>query len=163
MTENRMALDELAKAVGELLLAKKQTLSTAESCTGGGVAVCVTSIPGSSAYFQGAVVAYSNEVKMKLLHVSPLTLQKQGAVSRETVIEMVKGAMNTMNSDYAIATSGIAGPSGGTLEKPVGTIWIAVGNKENITAWKQEGDSGRAENTEKAIKNALFLLYNMLK
>lgn len=158
-----MLLDELAKTVGELLQAKKQTLATAESCTGGGIAACITSIPGSSAYFQGAVVAYSNEAKVKLLHVSPLTLQKQGAVSRETVVEMVKGAMDALNSDYAVATSGIAGPSGGTQEKPVGTIWMAVGNKENITAWKQEGDSGRTENTEKAIKNALFLLYNMLK
>ena len=109
----------LEEKIGELLKAKKMTLSTAESCTGGSIAALITSVPGSSEYFKGGVVAYSNEVKMNMLHVSPETLQKYGAVSRETVIEMVQGVMESMKTDCAVATSGIAGPGGGTPEKPV--------------------------------------------
>ena len=116
----------LEEKIGELLKAKKLTLSTAESCTGGSIAALITSVPGSSEYFKGGVVAYSNEVKMNMLYVSPETLQKYGAVSRETVIEMVQGVMESMKTDCAVATSGIAGPGGGTPEKPVGTIWMAV-------------------------------------
>ena len=106
--------------VGELLKAKNFSLSTAESCTGGGIAALITSVPGSSEYFKGGIVAYSNEIKADLLHVSVETLAQYGAVSRETVVEMVKGAMKTLKTDCAVATSGIAGPGGGTPEKPVG-------------------------------------------
>ena len=105
---------KLEEKVGELLKAKKLSLSTAESCTGGGIAALITSVPGSSEYFNGSIVAYSNEIKMSLLHVSAETLEKHGAVSRETVTEMVKGAMKTLKTDCAVATSGIAGPGGGT-------------------------------------------------
>ena len=108
--------------VGELLKAKNFSLSTAESCTGGGIAALITSVPGSSEYFKGGIVAYSNEIKADLLHVSVETLAQYGAVSRETVVEMVKGAMKTLKTDCAVATSGIAGPGGGTPEKPVGTV-----------------------------------------
>ena len=153
----------LEEEVGFLLKSKNLTLSTAESCTSGGVAVLITSVPGSSEYFNGGIIAYSNEVKMSLLHVSPETLEKQGAVSRETVIEMVKGAMKALNSDCAIATSGIAGPGGGTSEKPVGTVWIATAYKSEIATFKQEGDSGRAANVQNAIQNALLLLIGLLK
>lgn len=146
-----------------MLKSKKMTLSTAESCTGGGIAALLTSVPGSSDYFNGGIVAYSNEVKMSLLHVSAETLEKHGAVSRETVTEMVKGAMDTLKTDYAVATSGIAGPGGGTPEKPVGTVWIAVGHKNEIVAMKQEGDLGRAGNVQKAIQNALLMLLEKLK
>ena len=154
---------KLEEKVGELLKEKKLFLSTAESCTGGGIAVLITSIPGSSEYFNGGIVAYSNEIKMSLLHVSAETLEKDGAVSRETVTEMVKGAMKTLKTDCAVATSGIAGPGGGTPEKPVGTVWIAAAYKNEIVTMKQEGDEGRKGNVKKAIQNALMLLYERLK
>lgn len=149
--------------IGMLLKTKKLSLSTAESCTGGGIAALVTSVSGSSEYFNGGIVAYSNEVKMSLLHVSAETLEKYGAVSRETVTEMVKGAMETLKTDCAVATSGIAGPGGGTPEKPVGTVWIAAAYKNEIVTMKQEGDSGRARNVQKAIQNALLLLCDKLR
>ena len=139
------------------------TLSTAESCTGGGIAALITSVPGSSDYFKGGIVAYSNEVKMGMLHVSQETLMKQGAVSQETVIEMAKGAMKSMNTDCAVATSGIAGPGGGTLEKPVGTIWMAVVCGNEVMTKKEEGDLGRKENVKRTILDALTLLSDMLE
>lgn len=154
---------KLEEEIGKLLIANNLSLSTAESCTGGGVAALITSVPGSSVYFKGGIVAYDNEVKKNLLGVSPETLSAYGAVSRETVIEMAKGAMNRLKTDCAIATSGIAGPGGGTLEKPVGTVWIAVAYKNEIVTMKLEGDDGRAGNVEKAIKNALIMLRNGLE
>lgn len=154
---------KLEEEIGKLLIANNLSLSTAESCTGGGVAALITSVPGSSGYFKGGIVAYDNEVKKNLLGVSPETLSAYGAVSRETVIEMAKGAMNRLKTDCAIATSGIAGPGGGTLEKSVGTVWIAVAYKNEIVTMKQEGDDGRAGNVEKAIKNALIMLRNGLE
>ena len=132
---------KLEEKVGELLKAKKLSLSTAESCTGGGIAALITSVPGSSEYFNGSIVAYSNEIKMSLLHVS----------------------MKTLKTDCAVATSGIAGPGGGTPEKPVGTVWIAAAYKNEIVTMKQEGDEGRKGNVEKAIQNALLLLCEKLK
>lgn len=153
----------LEVSVGELLKKKKLTVSTAESCTGGSIAARLTSIAGSSEYFNGGIVAYSNEVKMNILHVSRQTLEKHGAVSEETVVEMVKGAMKALKTDCAVATSGIAGPGGGTPEKPVGTVWIAAGYKNEIRTYRQESDHGRAGNIEKASNNALMLLQNLLK
>ena len=149
--------------IGELLKAKNLSLSTAESCTGGGIAALITSVPGSSEYFNGGIVAYSNEIKKDLLHFSAETLSEYGAVSRETVIEMVKGAMKTLKTDCAVATSGIAGPGGGTPEKPVGTVWIAAAYKNDIVTMKQEGDRGRAGNVQSAIQNALSMLCEKLK
>nr|WP_246593242.1 CinA family protein [Caecibacteroides pullorum] len=149
--------------MGNLLKSKKLSLSTAESCTGGGVAAAITSVAGSSEYFMGGIVAYSNDVKISLLHVSSETLEKYGAVSRETVMEMAAGAMNTLKTDCAIATSGIAGPGGGSLEKPVGTIWIAVAYKNEIVTVMQTGDNGRAKNVQNAIQNAMDLLIEILK
>ena len=149
--------------LGNLLKSKKLSLSTAESCTGGGVAAAITSVAGSSEYFMGGIVAYSNDVKISLLHVSSETLEKYGAVSRETVMEMAAGAMNTMKTDCAIATSGIAGPGGGSLEKPVGTIWIAIAYKNEIVTVMQTGDNGRVKNVQNAIQNAMDLLIEILK
>jgi len=149
--------------LGNLLKSKKLSLSTAESCTGGGVAAAITSVAGSSEYFMGGIVAYSNDVKVSLLHVSSETLEKYGAVSRETVMEMAAGAMNTLKTDCAIATSGIAGPGGGSLEKPVGTIWIAVAYKNEIVTVMQTGDNGRVKNVQNAIQNAMDLLIEILK
>ena len=149
--------------VGELLKKKNLTVSTAESCTGGSIAARLTSIAGSSEYFNGGIVAYSNEVKMNLLHVSPETLEVYGAVSEQTVIEMVKGAMKALKTDCAVATSGIAGPGGGTPEKPVGTVWIAAGYKNEIRTYRQETNRGRAMNIERAGNNALLILRDLLK
>lgn len=153
----------LEEELGRLLKELKLSLSTAESCTGGSVAAKIVSVPGSSVYFKGGIVAYSNEIKERLLQVSPETLEQHGAVSKETVMEMVKGAMKTMDSDCAIATSGIAGPDGGTAEKPVGTIWIAVANKDEIQTWMLSEDHGRDKNMQNAVRKALFMLYNLLK
>ena len=119
----------LSKEISELFWKENLTLATAESCTAGNVAAAITAVAGTSHFFKGGIIAYSNEVKENLLGVSHETLETYGAVSEETVIEMVKGAMKSMNSDCAIATSGIAGPTGGTPDKPVGTIWIAAGCK----------------------------------
>ncbi len=118
--------DTLERIVGQLLNAKQWTLGIAESCTGGAVSARITSVPGSSAYFQGSVVSYSNDVKVSQLGVSPDTLATVGAVSEETIRQMAEGVRKALNTDVGIATSGIAGPDGGTPDKPVGTIWIAV-------------------------------------
>ncbi|MBO5796225.1 MAG: CinA family protein [Bacteroides sp.] len=153
----------LAEELGKLLLEKGLTLSTAESCTGGGIASVITSISGSSEYFKGGIVAYANEVKTALLGVSETTLEKHGAVSEETVLEMAKGAMKSMKTSCAIATSGIAGPGGGTPTKPVGTIWIAVACNDKIVTKKLQGDNGREKNTKNSIEKALSLLIEHLK
>ena len=153
----------LAEALGKLLLEKGLTLSTAESCTGGGIASVITSISGSSEYFKGGIVAYANEVKTALLGVSETTLEKHGAVSEETVLEMAKGAMKSMKTSCAIATSGIAGPGGGTPTKPVGTIWIAAACNDKIVTKKLQGDNGREKNTKNSIEKALSLLIEHLK
>lgn len=149
--------------VGDLLRRNNLTVSTAESCTGGSIAARISSVPGCSDYFRGSIVAYSNDIKNMLLGVSAETLKKHGAVSEETVTEMVKGAMKVMKTDCAVATSGIAGPGGGTPEKPVGTIWIAVGYKNEIRTYRQETNRGRSMNMERAGNNALLMLRDMLK
>lgn len=121
----------------------KLTLSLAESCTGGALAARLTSLPGASAYFLGSVVAYSNDLKVKLLGVKPETLAAHGAVSGEVVAEMVKGILTVTGSDYAIAISGIAGPDGGTQQKPVGTMWAAIetrGQKPRVWRFHVDGD-----------------------
>lgn len=153
---------KVEEEVGELLRADGLCLATAESCTGGGIAALITSVPGSSQYFKGGIVAYANEAKMALLGVQSETLENYGAVSRETVEEMAKGALRAFQADYAVATSGIAGPGGGTADKPVGTIWIAVANKNEIISYKEQRDDGRAVNTQRAIEKALFLLKKAL-
>lgn len=153
---------KIEEKVGEWLKRHQMTLSTAESCTGGGVAGLVTSVPGSSEYFKGGIVAYTNGVKIHFLGVSPETLKRHGAVSRETVIEMARGAMKIFKTDCAVATSGIAGPGGGTPEKPVGTIWMAAACRGAVVTRKEEGDLGRAGNVQRTIQDALSLLYDVL-
>lgn len=153
----------LEEEIGKRLIERKMTVSTAESCTGGGIAARLTSVPGSSEYVKGGIVAYSNEVKVNLLDVSMETLHQVGAVSRETVIQMAKGAMKRLKTDCAIATSGIAGPGGGTPEKPVGTIWMAVAYKNEISTRQLEGDQGRRQNVERTIEEALKLLLERLE
>jgi nicotinamide-nucleotide amidase len=160
LDENDSPLEEI---VGSMLKERSLTLSTAESCTGGNIATRITSVPGCSAYFKGSVVAYSNEIKKELLQVSEDTLNKFGAVSEEVVKEMVNGAMNSLKTDCAVAVSGIAGPDGGTAEKPVGTVWVAAAYGKTILTLKQEVDFGRELNVERATNNALLLLQKVLK
>lgn len=154
---------QIAAEVNALLRERRFMLSTAESCTGGGVAAAITSCPGSSEVFKGAVVAYSNEVKSSLLGVSEDTLRLFGAVSEETVREMAAGVSSVMKSDCAIATSGIAGPGGGTKEKPVGTVWVATLVAGAVSATLlQLPDKGRDENIKATIIRALELLKERL-
>ena len=154
--------DTLEEVVGQLLKEQGKTLATAESCTGGYVAHRITSIPGSSAYFKGSVIAYDNAVKTSQLGVSPDTLNNHGAVSEQTVIEMVKGAVKTLETDFAMAISGIAGPSGGTPEKPVGTIWLAAGNEQQIRTRKLQLGKDRMRNIEYTSGQVLNLLRQYL-
>lgn len=154
--------DSLEQTVGEKLRKSKLTISTAESCTGGTVAARLTSIPGSSEYFKGGIVAYSNDMKIKFLDVSNEIIDNFGAVSEETVKAMAKGAMLNIGTDCAIATSGIAGPNGGTENKPVGTVWIAVAYKDEVRTLKQEIDRGRLMNIERAVNNAFLLLLELM-
>jgi nicotinamide-nucleotide amidase len=152
-------LDEpMEKVTGKLLAAKNKTMCTAESCTGGYIAHLITSIPGSSAFYNGSVVSYSYKAKEDLLKVSKETLTTKGAVSEEVVTEMAKGALNAIQSDYVIAVSGIMGPGGGLPDKPVGTVWIAVGNKTKIETHKLFFRFDRERNTQLTATNALNLL-----
>jgi nicotinamide-nucleotide amidase len=150
--------DTLESAIGKRLKEKKLTLATAESCTGGYLAHLITAVPGSSAYFSGSVVAYANAVKSSQLGVSPDTLQAYGAVSEQTVREMVAGAIKHLNTDLAIATSGIAGPGGGSLEKPVGTIWVAVGSRNRVETKKLQLGKDRLRNIQSTAYQALNFL-----
>lgn len=153
----------LSKEISELFWKENLTLTTAESCTAGNVAAAITAIPGSSRFFKGGIIAYSNEIKESLLNVNPETLEVNGAVSEEVVVEMVKGAMKSMNSDCAVATSGVAGPTGGTPDKPVGTVWIAAGCKDKVITLKLEGDHGRDKNIANATQNAMLLLRKLFQ
>ncbi len=144
--------------LGKILKAKGMTMGTAESCTGGNIAQLITSIPGSSAYFKGSIVSYANEVKQNLLGVKTETLETVGAVSEKTVKEMIRGAINSLKVDYALATSGIMGPDGGTAEKPVGTVWIAVGNANKTETLQLNLRFDRRRNIDMTTANALNLL-----
>lgn len=120
------------QVVANLLIKQKATLSTAESCTGGFIAHQLTSLPGASAYYKGSIISYDNEIKHNLLKVSEETLANDGAVSEATVIQMAKESLKIMHTDYSIAVSGIMGPDGGTIHKPVGMVWIAVASKTEV-------------------------------
>jgi nicotinamide-nucleotide amidase len=150
--------DTLASVIAEKLKKSNKTLSTVESCTAGGIANEIVSIPGSSSYYQGSIVAYSYELKSLLVDVNPNTIKSFGAVSEETAIEMVKGGLNKMNTDYCIATTGIAGPDGGLPDKPVGTVWVAVASKNNIVTKKFLFGDNRERNMKMTIYAALNLL-----
>ena len=148
----------LEQAIGELLEKKQYTLSVAESCTGGRISSLITSVPGSSGYFKGAVVAYSNELKLKMLGVDKDLLEKHGAVSEEVVLQMAEGIQKLANTDFGIATSGVAGPGGGTKEKPVGTTWIAVYGPGIHTAKLYNFGEHRGRTIERASLTALNML-----
>ncbi|MFV0521280.1 MAG: competence/damage-inducible protein A [Mangrovibacterium sp.] len=154
--------ESMGKTIGKLLVDKKQTISVAESCTGGSLAYAFTSNQGASAYFKGGIVAYENNIKEIVLGVKQRTLQQYGAVSNETAVEMVKGIMKLMNTDFAIATTGIAGPDGGTPEKPVGTVCIAVAHKNKVIVEKYHFNRKREHNIERTIQTALYMLKSIL-
>lgn len=154
--------EPIFETIGKLLREKNKTLSTAESCTGGYIAHLITSVAGSSDYFKGSVIAYSNEIKINLLGVNPLSIEKFGAVSEQVVTEMAASARRILATDYAIAVSGIAGPGGGTLEKPVGTTWIAIASAEKtVTRRLQLGDH-RERNIIRTAFAALDILRKTL-
>lgn len=140
--------ETLEEAIGKLLIERALTVATAESCTGGFLAHKITKVAGSSAYYKGSIIAYANETKHKQLGVSNETLEKYGAVSEETVKEMVTGVLKAIETDIGIAISGIAGPGGGTPTKPVGTIWLAVGNKDHIKTRKLQIGKDRFRNIQ---------------
>ena len=152
---------KLSKEISDFFWREGYTLATAESCTAGNVAATITAIPGSSRFYKGGVVAYADETKKRLLNVNAETLEAYGAVSEETVTEMVKGVREAIGVDFAVATSGIAGPTGGTPDKPIGTIWIAAGNAEEVITIKLEGDNGREKNVHNATAKALHLLLEL--
>jgi nicotinamide-nucleotide amidase len=146
-----MIVDEdksIQQVVADILVKNQQTLSTAESCTGGYIAQLITAMPGSSMFYQGGVVAYSNDLKEKLVGVNHETLEKNGAVSRETVIEMAEGLRTHSNCDFAIATSGIMGPDGGSPEKPVGSVWVGVASGTESEAHQYQFRFDRQRNIE---------------
>ncbi len=153
----------LEKVILDFMEQKGLTLSTAESCTGGLIAHLLTQQAGSSKVFIGGAVSYSNALKTSMLGVSEETLKQFGAVSEETVSEMATGAINNYHSDYSISVSGIAGPEGGSAEKPVGTVWIAASGKTKTLTKKFTFGSRRAQNIERSAISALSLLYKLLK
>ena len=150
--------EKLESVIGKMLLTKSETVSCAESCTGGNIAHLFTSVPGSSKYFEGGVVSYSYDVKEKTLGVKHETLNSVGAVSAECVTEMLEGLLKLTGTTYGIAVSGIAGPDGGTADKPVGTVWIAVGSKEKTVAKKLQFFPSRMENIQVFSNAALNML-----
>lgn len=148
--------------IQEEMLSRNITLSTAESCTGGTVGRILTSLSGSSGYYEGGVITYSNAAKRQLLGVKESTLEKYGAVSEETVKEMAEGVRKQLNTTYGLAITGIAGPTGGTLEKPVGTVWLGVSTEHKIITQKLNFDRGREQNIIRSSNKALLLLYHTL-
>lgn len=153
---------ELEERLGALLRSKGLRMGTAESCTGGRIANRITSVAGSSEYFTGGVVSYCNRVKHQVLGVSDKDLEVYGAVSRPVVEQMAQGAMRVLGCDCSVATSGIAGPGGGSEEKPVGTVWVAAAWKERMTSHCFHFDGNRKEIIEQSATAALQMLWELL-
>jgi nicotinamide-nucleotide amidase len=154
--------DNIAQTLGKRLIERKETITTAESCTGGNIAHLITLVAGSSRYYKGSVVSYANEVKENLLGVQKKSLEEFGAVSEEVVRQMAEGARKLMKTDYAIATSGIAGPDGGSDEKPIGTVWIAVSGKEKCVAKKFLFNTTRENFIERTSNQAILMCLEVL-
>lgn len=148
----------MEQVIGKMLLSRNQTVGTAESCTGGYISHLISSVPGASAYYEGSMITYSYAAKEKSLKVKKSTLETQGAVSEEVVIEMANGLLKQLNTTYAIAVSGIMGPGGGMPEKPVGTVWIAVANEKKSIAKKFHFRFNRQRNIQLTTMNALNML-----
>lgn len=154
---------DLEVLIGEHLRTRGQTVGTAESCTGGAIAAALTSVAGSSDYYVGSVVSYSNVLKHKLLNVSETDLERYGAVSRPVVEQMARGALRVLGCDYAVATSGLAGPGGGTAEKPVGTVWIAVAHGDDVVSNEFRFSTVRDQNIRRTVNMSLIMLLNEMK
>lgn len=153
----------ISREVSEILWDTEKTVGTAESCTGGRIAEAIISVPGASKYFKGGIICYVNEIKENLLGVDPQVLEEKTAVCEEVAIAMVKGSCKTLNTDYAISATGVAGPSGGTKDIPVGTIWLACGSLNRVVTLKVEEDHGRDINLAIATNKAMELFLNFLK
>lgn len=158
-----MIEENLEVDVGLQLRQHGLSLALAESCTGGLVGHLVTNVPGSSEYFSGGIVAYSYEAKVQLLDVSWGTLEKFGAVSRETVIEMARGARHALNAEIGMAVSGIAGPGGGMPGKPVGLTWIGLSHGDYEEAWSFVWEEQRIQNKERSARQLLAILADYLR
>ena len=152
----------ISREVSQLLWEREKTVSTAESCTGGRIAEALIAIPGASKYFKGGIVSYTEEVKNKLLGVDMLLMEEKTAVCEEVAIAMVKGACKTLDTDYAIASTGFAGPGGGTKEIPVGTIWLACGTPDKVITMKLTEDYGRDINLSIATNKAMQMFCELL-
>lgn len=157
-----MSLRQTSKKMGVLLTKKNQTLGIAESCTGGVIAAAITEIPGSSNYFYGGLVSYANRTKQELLGVSKKVLKTKGAVSKETALQMVRGARKVFKTDWSISVTGIAGPSGGTPTKPVGLVFYAVRGPKIEVVKKNVFKGNRRRIQNSAAKAALELLISLL-
>ena len=153
----------ISREISEMLWDMERTVGTAESCTGGRIAEAIISVPGASKYFKGGIISYTNEIKEALLGVDHDLLEEKTAVCEEVAIEMVKGACRALNTDYAMSATGIAGPSGGTKDIPVGTIWLACGNANRVATLKVEEDHGRDINLAIATNKAMQLFLDYLK
>lgn len=152
----------ISRQIGDILYASGLTVGTAESCTGGRIAESIISIPGASNYFKGGIVSYTNEIKENLLGVNHDVLEEQTAVCEEVAREMVVGALNALDVDFAISATGIAGPGGGSKDIPVGTIWIGYGSKDDIRTFKLTEDFGRDINLAIATNKAMRLFLDFL-
>ena len=153
----------ISRQIGDILYASGLTIGTAESCTGGRISEAIIAIPGSSDYYKGGIVAYTDEVKERILGVPHEILEEYTAVSEEVARQMVLGTINTIDVDFAIASTGYACPGGGTKDNPVGTIWLAYGNKEEVRTFKLTEDFGRDINLAIATNKAIRLMLDLLK
>jgi nicotinamide-nucleotide amidase len=153
----------ISREISEILWETEKTVGTAESCTGGRIAEAIISVPGASKYYKGGVISYINDVKENLLGVDHQLLEEKTAVCEEVAIAMVKGACKILNTDYAISATGLAGPTGGTKDIPVGTIWLACGKPDRVVTVKVEEDHGRDINLAIATNKAMELFLAFLK
>ena len=152
-----------SREISQLLWEREETLSTAESCTGGRIAEAVIAVPGASKYFKSGIISYVDEIKEQLLDVDHDVIEANTAVCEEVAIQMVKGACHKLNTTYAIAATGFAGPGGGTKEVPVGTIWLACGNESKVVTMQMTEDDGRDKNLQNATNAALQMFLDYLK
>jgi nicotinamide-nucleotide amidase len=153
----------ISREVSQLLWEMEKTVGTAESCTGGRIAEAIIAVPGASKYFKGGIISYVDEVKQSLLNVDAQVLEEKTAVCEEVACQMVVGACKTLNTNYAIAATGFAGPGGGSKEIPVGTIWLACGTPEKQVTMKLEEDHGRDINLAIATHSAMQMFLDFLK
>ena len=153
----------ISREISQMLWEMEKTVSTAESCTGGRIAEAIIAVPGASKYFKGGIISYVDEVKANLLNVSREVLEEKTAVCEEVAMQMVQGACRTLNTDFAISATGIAGPTGGSKDIPVGTIWLACGTPEKQVTLKVEEDHGRDINLAIATNKAMQMFLDFLK